>query len=298
MSKYHHSISGRKLLFVVLFNFIITITEFFGGLFSHSLSLLSDSFHNLADTVAISMTYIAYKIGKRAPDENRTFGYKRFEIIVAFVNASVMMVIIVFMIYEALKRLKNPVSIKFNIMLIIAIIGLLGNFFSMLFLRNERHDNLNTRAAFLHLLSDFFSSILVITGALLIKFFNISYIDSILTIIIVLLLLKETFLILKESISILLETKPKNIDINNMINKIKEQTVYIENVHHIHLWSINENEILLECHIRLNKNLKIETIDGIKDKINAVLNKEFSIHHSNFQFEYRGCEDEGIIHKV
>ena len=294
---HHHQIKGKKLLFVILFNFTIAITEFFGGILSHSLSLLSDSFHNLTDTVAIAMAYLALKIGQRPADKKRTFGYKRIEIITAFINASIMLVVIVFMIYEALKRLKNPVIINFNLMLIIASVGLIGNLLSILFLKNERHGDLNTRAVFLHLFSDFISSILVILGAIFIKLFHIYYLDSILTIIIVLLLLKETLLIIKESISILLESTPSNIEIDKLAKTIKDLSPRIENIHHIHLWSINEKDILMECHIRLNKDLNIGQVDEIKKKVNGLLEKEYSIHHSNIQFELEKCKDEDIIRK-
>ncbi|MCD6577953.1 cation transporter [bacterium] len=294
---HHRQIKEKKLLFVILFNFTIAITEFFGGILSHSLSLLSDSFHNLTDTVAIAMAYLALKIGQRPADKKRTFGYKRIEIITAFINASIMLVVIVFMIYEALKRLKNPVIINFNLMLIIASVGLIGNLLSILFLKNERHGDLNTRAVFLHLFSDFISSILVILGAIFIKLFHIYYLDSILTIIIVLLLLKETLLIIKESISILLESTPSNIEIDKLAKTIKDLSPRIENIHHIHLWSINEKDILMECHIRLNKDLNIGQVDEIKKKVNGLLEKEYSIHHSNIQFELEKCKDEDIIRK-
>ncbi len=182
MNHSHHHIEPNKtnLLFSVLLNAGITLAEFIGGILSNSLALISDAVHNLSDTMAIVISYVAMLIGKKDSTSKNTFGFKRIEILAALFNAVVLIVISVYLFFEAYKRFLNPEPIQGKIMFIVATIGLLGNLVSVLLLHKDSSHNLNVKAAYLHLVGDTLSSIGVIIGSVLIYFWNIYWIDPLL----------------------------------------------------------------------------------------------------------------------
>ena len=211
---HHHTEPNKKnLLISVLLNATITIAEFIGGLLSNSLALLSDAVHNLSDTLAIIISYIAMIIGKKDSTTKNTFGYKRIEILAALFNAVVLIVISVYLFYEAYQRFLNPEPIKSTLMFIVAIIGFLGNIISVLLLHRDSSHNLNIRAAYLHLIGDTLSSVGVIIGSILIYYRNITWIDPVLTILIGLVIIKATWGIIKETIEILMQASPAGLDL-------------------------------------------------------------------------------------
>ncbi len=281
-----------KIIIVIILNLIITISEIIGGIFSKSLSLLSDSIHNLNDTIAIILTFIANKISKKPSNIKKTFGYKRAEIIVAFFNSTILVVISIGLIIEGIKRFQNPILIDSNLMLIIAIIGFLGNFISILLLKKEAKNNLNIKSSFLHLLGDTFSSVSVIFGAILIKFFNIYILDPILTILIAVYIIKEAVEIILKSVNILMQASPE-LNFEEIKNKI-ESIQNIRNIHHIHCWMINENTIHFEAHIDI-EDMKISEIENIYSKIEEILVKEYNINHITIQPEINRCCDKNFI---
>ena len=192
---HHHSnvgISEKNLLAAVILNFTITAVEIVGGLLSNSLALLSDAIHNLGDGLAVLLAYIAHRISKRDSNTRKTFGYKRVEILAAFVNAVILVAICLFLIWEAVERFRNPAPIKGVIMFSVAGVGLLANLVAVILLRGDSKKNINIRAAYLHLLGDTLSSLVVIAGGILIWKFEIYWIDPLITVLISLYILKET----------------------------------------------------------------------------------------------------------
>lgn len=201
----HGSETSEKNLFITMaLNFFITIAEIIGGFISGSLSLISDALHNFSDGIAIIITYIAMRLSKRPKTSKYTFGLKRAEILAAIINASTLIIISFFLIKEAIDRFYNPSPITGSLMLIVASLGLLANVAGTLLLKKGSEGNLNIRAAYFHLLSDAVSSLAVIIGALLIIFYKIYWIDPLLTVLISLYILKETYEIVKESVEILM----------------------------------------------------------------------------------------------
>jgi cobalt-zinc-cadmium efflux system protein len=192
--------SGKNLLISILLNLTVSIAEVIGGLISNSLALISDALHNLGDTFALFIAYIAALISRKTLSPKKTFGYKRIEILAALFNAVILVVIIVFLFIESFKRLANPESIKGLIMLIVAVIGFSANLISVILLKKHSGKNINIRAAYLHLLGDTVSSVMVILSGILIYFFNLFWIDPLVTILLGLYLLKETYMILKEAV--------------------------------------------------------------------------------------------------
>ena len=216
---HHHAQSGiseRNLLAAVVLNFTITAAEITGGLISNSLALLSDAMHNLGDGIAVGMAYLANRISKKDSNERKTFGYRRIEILTAFLNAVILAAICIFLIAEAIKRFQDPEPIRGLVMFIVAGIGLVANLLAVILLRTDAGKNMNIRAAYLHLLGDTLSSVVVIIGGILIYFFNIYWIDPLITILISLYILRETFYLLRDSFNILMQSTPKELDLEQI----------------------------------------------------------------------------------
>ncbi len=282
-----------KLLLSIAFNLLITISEIIGGLLSNSLSLISDAVHNLSDTASIVLTYISRKISVRPKTYKHTFGFKRVEILSALINAAALWGISIFLLIHSYHRFIEPKIINSKIMFIVAVIGLLGNLISVLLLHNHSSENLNIKSAYLHLLADTFSSIGVIAGAILMYFYKIYWIDAIITALIVLYILKESWDIIKQTLHILLQGAPDNIDllkIEKALLKIKD----IENIHHTHIWSLSDNEIFFETHINI-KDMMVSKTSELTGQIQKILFSEFGITHITIQYEVSGCQGDTII---
>jgi len=298
ISIHHHTstgISEKNLFAAVILNFIITGVEITGGLISNSLALLSDALHNLGDGIAVLIAYIAHKISKKNSNSRKTFGYTRIEILAAFLNSVFLVAICVFLIVEAVKRFHDPAPIKGMIMFLVAGVGLIANLIAVLLLRSDSEKNMNIRAAYLHLLGDTLSSVVVITGGILIFFFNIFWIDPVITILISLYIFRETYILLKDSFNILMQSSPKDLDLNGIKNDI-EAIPEISNIHHIHAWNLSENEIHFEGHVDLKKDLPVSKTDVLRSNIEELLAKKYNITHTTIQMEFGCCDDTEMIH--
>jgi cobalt-zinc-cadmium efflux system protein len=289
----HHT--EKKLLVSTALNLVVSVAEIIGGLFSHSLALISDSLHNLGDTSALFIAYLANLISKKDHDHKKTFGYKRVEILAALFNAIILVVIVFYLFIEAFHRFRNPEPIKGLVMLIIAVIGFLANLISVVLLKNHAGKNINVRAAYLHLIGDTVSSVAVILTAILIFFFNLYWIDPLVTILLGIYLLKETFMILKEAIDILMQATPEGLDLND-VKKALEALPEIDNIHHVHVWNLSDQDIHFECHIDLKSDLKISETEKIKAQVHEILLNKFNINHVTVQCEYNCCENKSMIH--
>ncbi len=215
------STKGR-LIFTILLNFFITIAEIIGGLISGSLSLISDALHNFSDSISIIISYIAIKLKLKSNSLKHTFGLKRAEILAAAINSSVLIIICVYLFYEAILRFKDSEVINAEIMSIVASIGLFANFIAVSLLKKDSEKSINIRSAYLHLLGDTVSSIAVLLGGLTIYFWKIYWIDPILTILIGIYIIRESYVILQEAIHILMEGAPLNISIEEIQNEVKK----------------------------------------------------------------------------
>jgi len=295
----HHqagNIKGNRLLTATILNFIIFFAEIAGGLISNSLSLITDALHNFSDGLAILIAWIANKIGNRPSNSKRTFGYKRIEILAAFLNALILIAISLYLFYEAILRILAPEPVKGMIMLIVAVIGLLANLTAVLLLRGYAKNNINIKAAYLHLFGDTLSSVAVIIGAILIYFFDLYWIDPIITILIGIYIIKETWTILKQTIDILMQGSPEGLNLE-MIRQDLEQIPEIANIHHVHIWNLDDQSVHFECHVALIENSRISETDNIYYKIEKVLKEKHHIGHLTIQFEHQLCDDKDIIHQ-
>lgn len=292
-STHHHNPSVRLLLSVVL-NAMITLIELAGGILSNSLALVSDAIHNLSDTLALALAWLANSIGKRKPDSRHTFGYQRIEILSAFINASVLTTVSIYIIYEAIIRLLNPEQVKSELMLIVASIGLFANMISMFFLHRDAKKNLNIKAAYLHLLGDTVSSVAVVGGAIVIHFTRILWIDPALTLIISIVIIRQAYYILQESIDILMQSSPGHLNIKD-IKTLLEKHPLVRNVHHIHCWQLHDHKVHFEAHIETCQDLKLSESGELRAEIENLLLDNFKINHVTLQIEYDICVDKDMI---
>ena len=285
--------SKGNIFITMLLNFLITVAEIIGGILSGSLSLISDALHNFSDGVSIIITYIAIRISKKPRTLKYTFGLKRAEIIGAIINSSTLIIISFYLIKEAIERFYNPTPVTGNLMLIVASTGLLGNALGTFLLRKGAKNNINIRAAYFHLLSDAVSSTAVIIGAIFIILFNIYWIDPFLTILISLYILKETYSIIKEAVDIIMMSSPHDIDLQK-VKMLIEEIPEVKNIHHVHIWKLNDNDIHFESHIEVEDTLISNTV-LIQKSIEDKLQEKFDINHFTLQFECNKCADKGLI---
>lgn len=286
-------IKGVRLILVMLLNFLIAAAEIIGGIFSGSLSLISDALHNLSDGLAIIISYFAIKISGKQNDIKRTFGYRRASIMAALLNSSVLIGISVFLFIEAYDKFVNPQPIKGGVVVWVALVGLAANSLGALLLEKGSHGDMNIKSAYLHLFSDALSSVGVVLGGVLILSFGIYWVDPLLTVLISIYALRESFKILKEAMNILMQGAPENMDINKVVEGLKEIDG-VEDVHHVHVWSLDDNNINFEAHVNVRDMLVSET-KRMSEAFEHVLNEHYGINHITLQFEYECCEDVGII---
>jgi len=283
-----------KNKFVITFaiNLVITLTEIVGGLLSLSLSLISDSIHNLTDALSALIGYIAVQLSEKRNTPRYTFGLKRAEIIASFVNALFLMVVSLFMIAEAIKRIVHPEPLFTNIMLFSATIAFFGNTISVLLLKKPSKESLNAKSVYLHMFADSLASLSLIIAALIIKHTGWFIVDPILTILISLYIAHESVEVLKSSTHILLEGSPEDIDVEE-IKKTLEQIPEIKNIHHLHIWSLKDGVYLAEMHAEVG-DCKISQTKKIKEAMLNVLEK-FGIKHLTVQFEVDFCKNKDLI---
>lgn len=298
MDHHNHSshVKGNRLLAATLLNLVISIAEIAGGVLANSLSLISDALHNLSDGLATFIAWIANKISRRPSNSRRTFGYKRVEILAAFFNALILIVVSLYLFYEAFQRIIEPEQVKGNLMLIVAAIGLVANLVAVILLRSGSKQNINVRAAYLHLLGDTLTSVAVIIGGILIILLEIYWIDPIITIIIGLYILKETWSILKQTIDILMQGTPAGLDIE-LIRRDIEQISGVNNIHHVHVWNLDDQSVHFECHVDLKEDVLLSQTESIHSRIENILKKKHHINHVTIQFEFQRCDDKTMIHQ-
>lgn len=276
--------SRSKFALVILLNAVITAAEFIGGALSGSLALISDAGHNLSDVFSLAFGYAGERISEKKPDKKFSFGLKRFEVIVALVNAVTLLGIGFYIVYEAAMRYLNPVPIDIRVMLPVAFIGLAGNLFSMLLLMKERGRTLNLKAAFLHLLYDTVSSVAVIAAGIVLYFTGIALVDLVMSLAIVLMIAASSFSIIRESARIILQGTPAHIDTDDVQRDIL-QVENVGGVHGLHISVINSSEVFLSCHICATGLADGSDTDEIIKNVNTMLEEKYGIRHTTLQVE-------------
>ena len=281
----HNDLKGRNLLISIFLNILITASQVIGGLISGSLALLSDALHNFSDVLSLVVSYVANKLTKKEASTQRTFGYKRAEILAAFINASTLIIVAVLLIIEAAKRFQNPEDIKSGLVIWLSFLGIVANGLSVLLLKKEATNNINMRSAYLHLLTDMMASVAVLIGGLLMKFYQVFWVDSLLTFLIALYLIWVGYDLLKISTKMLMLFTPSHINIEDVVKSINKLSK-VKKLHHVHIWNLSDNELHLEAHLDLNENVSITEFDSILHDIETVLHEQYNINHVTIQPEF------------
>lgn len=290
----HSDLKGRNLFISILLNILITVAQVIGGIISGSLALLSDALHNFSDVISLIISYIAEKLSKRKASFQKTFGYKRAEILAAFINAATLIIVAVLLIIEAVERFQNPQQIESNLVIWLSVIAILGNGFSVLLLKKDSEANMNMKSAYLHLLTDMMASVAVLLGGLLMKYYEVYWVDSVLTFAIALYLIWMGFDLLKNSTKVLMLFTPDTTPVNKIVEEINSFKS-IKNVHHVHIWQLNEEEIHLEAHIDFNEDITLSQFDIILHKIEDFLLDKYDINHVNIQPEFGKDDAKDVI---
>lgn len=295
MSHSHkHEVKGKNLLVSILLNIIITLAQFIGGLISGSLALISDALHNFSDVISLVFSLIAHKISKKKASFNQTFGYKRAEILAAFVNAFTLIIVAFILIYNAIDRLFYPEEIVSTLVIWLALLGIIVNGLSVFLLKKDADHNLNMKSAYLHLLTDMLASVAVLIGGLLMLFYKIYWVDSLMTILIAIYLIIVGFDLLIKSTKILMLFTPEEIDIKKIVKEV-HKIEGVHKLHHIHVWHLNEKELHLEAHLDCSENFTLLEFNELLLKVENVLFQKFGINHVNIQPEFKKEDPKDFI---
>jgi cobalt-zinc-cadmium efflux system protein len=286
--------SGTRFALVTALNLAITVAEVIGGLLSGSLSLLSDALHNFSDGFSLVLSYIALKISGKNRDRKNTFGYKRAGILSALINSLLLVALSVLLVKEAIGRLLSPAEVQGWLVMVVGGISLVANLGSVLLLKKGAETSLNIRSSYLHLLSDVLASVAVVVGGLLMALYQVSWVDPVLTILVNLMILREVYALLKQSVTILMQGVPEGYDL------AKIETVILEfdevaDVHHVHVWGMDENEVFLEAHINLKDDRPVSQTSGLIERITEELHEHLGIEHVTVQVEVGAHLDVGVV---
>jgi cobalt-zinc-cadmium efflux system protein len=266
------------------------LVEVVGGILSGSLALLADAGHMLTDTMALALSAIAFRMSSRPADEKRSYGYQRFQILAAFVNGLSLLVIVGWILFEAVQRILSPPLVMGQMMLVVASAGLIVNIFVFLVIHGGDQENLNMRGAALHVLGDLLGSIAAITAALIIMYSGWMPIDPILSIAVAMLIFRSAWHLVKRSAHILLEGVPEWLDVDEMQSKIISNNSDVQEIHHVHVWGLTPQHPMLTMHVALKEDQSDTT--SIVRSIKSLLKQEYGINHSTIEVECEDCADD------
>jgi len=289
---HHHevdeSMGDRRLALAIIVNMLLTIAQVVGGIVSGSLSLIADALHNFSDAASLLIAWVARKIGRQPADHFRTFGYKRAEVIATLINLVSLVIIGLYLISEALWRIHEPQIIEGWIVVIVAGIALVIDIATAVLTYSMSKRSMNIRAAFLHNVSDALASVGVIIAGTLILLYQTYWVDTLITLLIAAYVLYQAATMLPETINILMQGMPDGLVVDDIV-KLMEQTKNVTNVHHIHIWQLDEHNNALEAHIVVDDFSQIETVKSV---IKNQLSEKYSIKHSTLEFEELHCDSQ------
>ncbi|HEX8563969.1 MAG TPA: cation diffusion facilitator family transporter [Flavobacterium sp.] len=289
-----HEVKGKNLIYSIILNVIITGAQVAGGLLSGSLALLSDALHNFSDVLSLIFTYVAHRLSRRKASLQQTFGYKRAEILAAFINSATLIIVAVFLIFEAVHRFLNPQPIASGLVIWLSIVGIAANGISVLLLKADAGKNMNMKSAYLHLLTDMLASVAVLAGGLLMKYFQWFWVDSVLTFAIAVYLIIVGAALLRDSTQMLMLFTPNHIDIKEIVREV-HKIPGVRKLHHIHVWHLNDEELHLEAHLDCKNDITLSEFNVLLHKVELILFTKFNINHINIQPEYSKKDPKNFI---
>jgi cobalt-zinc-cadmium efflux system protein len=290
---HHHEVKGKNLVITILLNAGISLAELIGGIFSGSIALISDAIHNFSDVLSLVVSYIAQRLSKREANEKSTFGYRRSEILAAFINASTLIVLAFYIFYEAIMRFFEPVEVAPDLVIWLALASIAVNGISVLMIKSDAEHSMNMKSAYIHLFGDMITSIAVLVGGILMKYFQIYWIDPMFSIMIAIYLVYMSWDIFRSSLKIMMQFTPEDVDVKVIVKEVNS-IEGVRNIHHIHIWQINEHDIMLEAHIDFENDVRISEFEKFHKQVRSVL-KNHHINHITLQPEFSSDCDKGII---
>ncbi|QCQ21499.1 cation diffusion facilitator family transporter [Desulfoglaeba alkanexedens ALDC] len=284
---------GSRLLLTMGLNLLIPAVQMAGGFYAHSVALISDATHNFSDFTAIVIAYFAFLIGRRGPSPRLTFGYKRAEILAALANVAILVGASGFIVHEAVRRFQSPEAVSGQLVMAVAAVGVAGNGFSAWLLHRDAKHSLNVRGAFLHMMGDLLTSVVVLLNGAVLLFKPWYWLDPLLSLTIVVFILKNCWSILKEAATILMNATPRGLD----IEKVK---TYLEGfpdvcgVHYVHAWNVSASSVAFSCHLVV-ADQPVSRTEVLAERIREDLWRRFGIDHPVLQFETVPCGNGSLL---
>ena len=290
MNHSHIRDNMRRVVIALVLTGAFMIVEVIGGILSGSLALLADAGHMLTDTMALALAAVAFQVCKRPADAKLTYGYHRFQILAAFVNGLSLIFVVGWILFEAVDRFLDPTEVLGETMLIVAAAGLVVNLIAFAVLHGGDRENLNIRGAAIHVAGDLLGSVAAIAAALVIIYTGWTPIDPILSVAVAMLILRSAWVLVKRSSHVLLEGAPEWLDTKIMQDKIVGQVSTVNSIHHVHVWGMTPQDLMLTMHVQLEQDPgnPTECIRRIKE----VLREEYGIGHSTIEIETDDCADQ------
>ena len=279
----------RRVVSALLLTGTFMVVEVIGGILSGSLALLADAGHMLTDTLALGLAAVAFHVGKRPATPSLTYGYQRLQILAAFVNGLSLLLIVGWIVVEAAQRFVTPRDIAGELMLGIATAGLIVNILAFAILHSGDRDNLNIRGATLHVAGDLLGSIAAIVAAVVILYTGWTIVDPLLSLAVAGLILRSAWTLVRRSAHVLLEGAPEWLDVEAMREHISSELDAVREIHHVHVWGITPQDLLLTMHVRLAPGTADPTV--VLHQVRRMLERDYGISHSTLEPEFAACDD-------
>jgi cobalt-zinc-cadmium efflux system protein len=284
----HHTQVSRKLVIASTATFVFVVLELGAGLIANSLALIGDSLHNFTDVLALLLALFAVRLERRPATAVKSYGFHRAGVLTAFVNAGTLLAFTLFILIEAVQRMRIPHSVDVTWMLVTASVAIVLNAGITLWLREEGRSDLNIRSAVLHMLGDAISSVGIVAAALLIRWTGKTFWDPLMSVTIAVMILWSSWGVLKEALNLLLEGTPEGIDPEEVTRALGGiDGVY--GVHHLHIWALGHSRPALSCHLMVG-DIPVKSTGKVLDRVNQLLGEQYGIEHTTIQFEFANCD--------
>lgn len=283
-------LSDRRIAYTVALNVLLTVAEIVGGIVSGSVALVADALHNLNDAVALLIALVARRISRRQPDEQRTFGYRRAEVVGGLINLVALAVVGFFLAYESVLRFFEPSDVGAWAIIIISGIALTVDVLTVVLLYAMRKGSVNFRAAFMHNLSDALASVAVLVGGIAILLSGVTWIDPLLSLLIVGYIFWQVYQLLPGTVRLLMESAPEGLDVGHLVQEVRG-IEGVTGVHHVHVWQLDEHHNAFEAHVAFDR-ADAGRLDEIKGAVRRRLKETFGISHATLEFEFSATAEE------
>ncbi len=289
MSQASEDSNMRRVLIALALTGSFMLVEVIGGILAGSLALLADAGHMLTDTMALALAAVAFHVSKRPADARLSFGYQRFQILAAFVNGLSLLVVVGWILFEAVRRFLSPTEVLGETMLVVASAGLVINIIAFVVLHGGDRENLNIRGAAMHVAGDLLGSVAAIVAAIVIIYTGWMTIDPLLSVAVAFLILKSAWMLVKRSAHVLLEGSPEWFDIETMQADLVGRIPEIGSAHHVHVWGLTPQDLMLTMHVKLV--VEPQNPTEIVRRVKRFLRENYGIDHSTIEIETDDCSD-------